>query len=211
VERAERLSRPGQQRVGSMNVPLHNDIGLRVYRELVSRELRSVANWDKNYGTEALQRSPDANEMQNLGKFEKFASMPMPLDVQLRMLQAQRRKQRAEIEAYERKTFPKKAIYPVSALSVSIYGDAAYHAQKPDSRYPGGHPGSYVPLYQSQPPEHGFNRFNCNQTLFERVSMGGAHVAARNKRRAQSANPRMRTVPQLVNPPVASKAPVEAW
>lgn len=37
---------------------------------------------------EALQRPPDPVEMQNLGKFEKFATVPMPLDVQLRMLRA---------------------------------------------------------------------------------------------------------------------------
>ena len=95
-----------------------NVAGLQVYRELVNRELRSVAQWERQYGKAALLRQPDPREMQNLGKFEKFASMPMPLEVQLKMLQQQRKKQAAEIAEFERKTFPTHATYPVSALSV---------------------------------------------------------------------------------------------
>ena len=51
--------------------------------------------------------------MQNIGKFEKFASVPMPLEVQLRMLRANRQKQKAEIQAFEQKWFPKHATHPV--------------------------------------------------------------------------------------------------
>ena len=96
-----------------------------MYRELVGREMRAVAQWERQYGAEALLRKPDPREMQNLGKFEKFAAMPMPLEVQLRQLKQQRVEQAAEITEYERKTFPKRAIFPVSALSVSIYGARA--------------------------------------------------------------------------------------
>ena len=65
-----------------MNVPLYDGLGLRIYRELMHRESRCAADWHVNYGKEALQRPPDPQMMMNLGKFSKFASVPMPLDVQ---------------------------------------------------------------------------------------------------------------------------------
>ena len=65
-----------------MNVPLSDTIGLHIYRELMHREGRCAANWHVNYGPEALQKSPDPEAMVNLGLFSKFASVPMPLDVQ---------------------------------------------------------------------------------------------------------------------------------
>jgi len=149
--------------------------------------------------------------------------MPMPLEVQLRMLKAQRVEQAVEIAAYERKTFPKKATYPVSALSVSIYGSGAWHNQKPDGRYPAGHPGSYEPPELPKPePWNARGQFNCNGTYYDTVAMGAVHVHARNKARAQSAHARMRTVPQLTKPvehmagaPTTAKprisVPVGAW
>ncbi len=65
-----------------MNVSLQDQMGLRIYREVMHRENRCAADWHVNYGPEALQRSPDPAMMINLGKFSKFASVPMPLDVQ---------------------------------------------------------------------------------------------------------------------------------
>jgi len=125
--------------------------------------------------------------------------------------------QAAEILKFERKTFPKKATYPVSALSVSIYGEAAWHTQKPDGRTPPGHPGSYEPLgYPKPAPYNTCTKFNVNGTLYDRVSMGAAHTRARTKARAQSAHARMRTEPGLTKS-VADMAkprisvPVEAW
>jgi len=188
-----------------------------VYRELVGREVRAVAQWERQYGAEALLRKPDPREMQNLGKFEKFAAMPMPLEVQLQQLKQQRVEQAAEIVEFERKNFPKRAIYPVSALSVSIYGDAAWHTQKPDGRTPPGHPGTYEPLRHPKPePYNAWNKFNCNGTLYDRVSMGAVHVRGRNKSRAQSARARMVTEPKLTTPVAhmtkpSISVPVEAW
>ena len=66
----------------AMNVPLSDTIGLHIYRELMHREGRCAANWHVNYGPEALQKSPNPEAMVNLGLFSKFASVPMPLDVQ---------------------------------------------------------------------------------------------------------------------------------
>ena len=66
----------------TMNVPLYDGRGLRIYRELMHREARAAADWHLNYGPEALQKSPDPELMVNLGKFSKFASAPMPLNVQ---------------------------------------------------------------------------------------------------------------------------------
>ena len=57
-------------------------MGLRIYREVMYRENRCAAAWHVNYGPEALQKKPDPMTMINLGKFSKFASVPMPLDVQ---------------------------------------------------------------------------------------------------------------------------------
>ena len=69
----------------AMNVPLYDGMGLRIYRELMHRESRCAADWHVNYGPEALQRNPDPMTMINLGKFSKFAAVPMPIDVQRAM------------------------------------------------------------------------------------------------------------------------------
>lgn len=64
-------------------VPLvRTQVGLKIYREVIGRESSCAANWHKQYGPEALQKKPDMSTMINLGKFSKFASVPMPLDVQ---------------------------------------------------------------------------------------------------------------------------------
>ncbi|KAL1499425.1 hypothetical protein AB1Y20_011630 [Prymnesium parvum] len=180
------------------NVPLGHAMGLRVHRELIGREMRAAAEWENLYGNEALTRHPDASQLQNLGKFEKLASMPMPLEVQLRMLQAQRVAQAATISKFEGRTYPHKAAYPVSALSVSIFGDAAWHSQRPDGRKPPGHPGSYEPLPCPQlDPFNTMRRFNVNGTCFHRVSMGAAHVEARNRARAMTSHLPKRAMSKL--------------
>ncbi len=92
-----------------MNVPLSDSTGLRIYRELMHREQRCAAMWRGNYGPEALQRKPDMNMMQNLGRFEKYASVPMPLDVQLATLRKERIRHTEEELEYQQNTFPKLA------------------------------------------------------------------------------------------------------
>ena len=47
-----------------------NATGLGIYRELINREKRSIASWDRQYGPKALLENPDPREMQNLGKMQ---------------------------------------------------------------------------------------------------------------------------------------------
>ena len=173
-----------------------NATGLGIYRELINREKRSIASWDRQYGPKALLENPDPREMQNLGKMQKFASMPMPLSIQLEMLQANRKKQAAEILAFEKKTFPTTATYPVSALSVSFYGDSAWHTQKPDGRTPPGHPGTFEALGRPKPePWNETTKFDVNGTLYDKVrSASPTSPPPRRPGHPDARTPRRRTL-----------------
>lgn len=159
-----------------MNVPLYDATGLRIYRELMHREQRCSTLWRGNYGPEALQRKPDPELMQNLGKFEKFASVPMPLDVQLRALQAERKEQGKSARTIEENSFPKLAKFPVSQLAVDLWGDAAWHTQEKKAK---GEPAPYAP---PPPPSYRWSRraWNVDHARYEREGLGPAHVTARS-------------------------------
>lgn len=204
------------------NVPLGQVMGLRVHRELIGREMRAVGAWEELYGNEALVKKRDVKLLQNLGKFEKLASMPMPLEVQLRMLRAQRMMQAQEISNYEKKTYPTRATYPVSAVSVSIFGEGAWHKQRPDGRTPPGHPGSYRPMeFTEAAPYNMTKRFNVNGTSYERVCMSPLHAQARTRARggsdlSSSMGSSGLTVAKLTTPIDAltksrGTGPLEAW
>ena len=139
------------------------------------REGRSAADWRANYGKEAISKPPNPELMVNLGKFSKFASVPMPLDVQLRSIKQERMVQSAELTQYEKVTYPKKADYPVSEMSVEKYGDAAWHSQPKQEK---GAPFTYQPW---EPPKHRWDkrRWDVERIQFVREGLAPAHVAAR--------------------------------
>jgi len=158
-----------------MDVPLYDATGLRIYRELMHRETKCAADWHRNYGPEALQRVPDPITMLNLGKFSKFQSMPMPLDVQLRELRKEKRAQSAKVTRYEKATYPQRSDIPVSETSVRIWGEKAWHSQPKKGN---GAPASFSPYLQ---PVHKFTRrkWDVDRIQHTRESLGVAHVHAR--------------------------------
>jgi len=97
-----------------MNVPIDNSIGLRVYRELMAKEAKGPAVWAMTYGIEALQKPPDPQMLLNLGKFSKYSSMHMPLEVQLQAIRKERNVQTAAVDNYEKRIYPQRSTIPVS-------------------------------------------------------------------------------------------------
>ena len=158
-----------------MNVPLQDSMGLRIYRELMHRENRCAAGWHHNYGPEALQKAPDPQSMINLGKFSKFASVPMPLDVQLRELRRERQDQSQKITAYERSAFPKESDAPVSQMSVELWGDDAWHSQPKQDK---GAPATYEP-YNPTKARWDRKKWDVDRIQYVREGLGPAHVNAR--------------------------------
>lgn len=161
-----------------MNVPLYDATGLRIYRELMGRETRCATSWHSNYGPEALQRTPDPTLMQNLGKFEKYSSVPMPLDVQLRALKQERRAQSAKTTRFEQATFPQYSTLPVSQLSVDIWGNAAWHSQP---KQESGAAASNVP---SSLPSHRWTKrtWSIDHVSYLNESLRPAHVNSRENK-----------------------------
>ena len=165
-----------------MNVPLYDGRGLRIYRELMEREMRCAANWHVNYGPEAQQRSPDASTMINLGNFSKFASVPMPLDVQLRELRKEQRAQSAKVTRFEKATYPKLTDIPVSEASVAIWGDKAWHSQ---SKKPKGAPSTFA-SFQPPPIKRSKRRWDVDHIQHVREKLKPAHVHALLRRLEES-------------------------
>jgi hypothetical protein len=95
-------------------VPIENSIGLRVYRELMAKEAKGPAVWAMTYGIEALQKPPDPQMLLNLGKFSKYSSMHMPLEVQLQAIRKERNVQTAAVDNYEKRIYPQRSTIPVS-------------------------------------------------------------------------------------------------
>ena len=158
-----------------MNVPLYDSTGLNIYRELMHRESRCAADWSVNYGVEALQKPPDPELMMNLGKFAKFASVPMPLDVQLRELRKERRAQSAKVTRFEKETFPTSTEIPVSAMSVDIWGDKAWHTQAKKAQ---GAPSTYK-KFEPPPTRWSRRQWDVDNIKFVREGLAPAHVNAR--------------------------------
>ena len=158
-----------------MNVPLYDSTGLNIYRELMHRENRCAADWSVNYGAEALQNPPDPQLMMNLGKFAKFASVPMPLDVQLRELRKERRAQSAKVTRFEKDTFPTSTEIPVSAMSVDIWGDKAWHTQSKKAQ---GAPSTYK-KFEPPPTRWSRRQWDVDNIKFVREGLAPAHVNAR--------------------------------
>lgn len=160
-----------------MNVPLYDATGLRIYRELMGRETRCATNWHSNYGPEALQRKPNPLLMENLGRFEKYASVPMPLDVQLRALKQERRAQSAKTTRFERETFPQYSTLPVSQVSVNIWGNEAWHSQPKQAQ---GAAASYVPM---KPPSHRWTKrtWSIDHVSYLNEGLRPAHVNSRER------------------------------
>jgi hypothetical protein len=175
-----------------MNVPLSDSTGLRIYRELMHRETRCAADWHVNYGAEALQRAPNPQTMINLGKFAKFASVPMPLDVQLRELRKEASTQRAHIDRYEKNTFPKSTDMPVSQMSVDLWGDQAWHSQPKKEE---GAPSTHAPFL---PPATRWNKkvWDVDRIQYVREGLGAAHVNARLQLEGESDVPTRATYPK---------------
>ena len=162
-----------------MNVPLTDTTGLNIYRELANREDRVAAAWFVNYGPEALQRKPDASVMLNLGKFSKLASVPMPLDVQLRELRKESKLQAEAITTFEKNTFPTLCEKPVSELSVNWFGEKAWHTQKPSPETPNGAPATYKKWEPANPPKWTKKKWDVDKVQYVRETLGAAHVKAR--------------------------------
>ena len=164
-----------------MNVPLYDATGVHIYRELMHRENRCAADWHLNYGPEALQKKPDPKKMENLGLFSKIASVPMPLDVQLRELRKERDAQAVAVDIYEKKSFPKSAGVPVSQASVDIWGAKAWHSE-PEKEH--GAPATHVPF---QPPETRWSKraWDVDGIQFVRETLKPAHVRSRLLREQQ--------------------------
>ena len=112
-----------------MNVPTHNTIGMAIFRELTEREARGPANWERKYSPAVLAKPLQPERLVNLAEFDSTMRAPMPMSAQLRVLKEQRMKQRAEAAFFESRAFPHKSTRPVSAASVKLYGDKAWHTQ----------------------------------------------------------------------------------
>lgn len=158
-----------------MNVPLYDAIGLRIYRELMHREGRAAADWRRNYGPEAIAQPPDPSMMVNLGKFSKFASVPMPLDVQLKAIKAERAIQVGEVDAYEKSTFPTRSDVPVSELSVKFYGEGAWHTQ---SKTDQAAPATYE-AWKAPDARWTKRRWDVERIQYVREGLAPAHVHSR--------------------------------
>jgi len=159
-----------------MNVPLTDSLGLCIYRELMHREQNALATWHLTYGPEAINKAPNPDSMLNMGKFSKISSMPMPLNVQLQSVKAERRAQSAKITRYERSIFPQRSDVPVSESSVKIFGDAAWHSQPKKST---GAPATFQPYV---PPHSRFGTkrvWDVDRIQYVRESLGPASQAAR--------------------------------
>ena len=176
-----------------MNVPLYDGTGIRIYRELMHRESKCAANWHVNYGPAALQKKPDPQTMINLGKFSKFASVPMPLDVQLRELQKEKNEQAARIDRYEKDSFPKLSDAPVSQMSVDIFGaDQVWHSQEAKSK---GAPNTYV-KFEGAKTRWNQRRWDVDHMQHVREGLGPAHVNARLVLAGESDIPTRATYPK---------------
>jgi len=158
-----------------MNVSIYDSVGLLVYRELMSRENRCAANWEVNYGPAALQKSPDPQTMMNLGTFAKFASVPMPLEVQLRELQRERKEHNTLIDTVEKKTFPKRSDAPVSQMSVDLWGDKAWHSQPKKAQ---GAAPTHRP-FTAPNPRWAKRQWDVDGMQFVKETVGAAHVNSR--------------------------------
>ena len=143
--------------------------------QLMHRENRCAANWHVNYGEEALKKSPDPEMMMNLGKFSKFASVPMPLDMQLHALREERKTQAAEMTSYEKRSFPRSSDTPVSEMSVNLWGDRAWHTQPKQER---GAPCTFKP-YTPPPSRWDMRKWDIDGIQFKREGLKSAHVHAR--------------------------------
>ena len=156
--------------LGAMNVPLTDSRGLFIYRELMNREQSAAGNWHLKYGPEALMQTPDPSSMVNLGNFQKLASVPMPLEMQLKAIQKEHQSQKLNVQAYEKSVYPQSSDAPVSELSVKFYGEAAWHS-KPKATPA---PATYEP-YKAPIKEANRRRWDVDRIQYVRESLGPAH------------------------------------
>ncbi|KOO31564.1 hypothetical protein Ctob_013849 [Chrysochromulina tobinii] len=157
-----------------MNVPIDNSIGLRVYRELMAKEAKGPAVWAMTYGIEALQKPPDPQMLLNLGKFSKYSSMHMPLEVQLQAIRKERNVQTAAVDHYEKRIYPQRSTIPVSELSIKYYGEKAFHSQP---KGPGA-PCTYK-AWEGRHDEWTKRRWDVDHIQWTTEGLGPAHVNAR--------------------------------
>jgi len=156
------------------NIPLTDIRGLLVYRELMHREGSAAAIWDSTFGAKALTRKPDSDTLINLGKFSKFQSMKMPLDMQLKSIKDEHRAQSNAVEGYEKSIYAQKSDTPVSELSVKYFGDKAWHSRPPSQAAPC----TYAP-YKPPPTRWDVRKWDVDHVQFTREGLGPAHVASR--------------------------------
>ena len=187
-----------------MNVPIDNSIGLRVYRELMAKEAKGPAVWAMTYGIEALQKPPDPQMLLNLGKFSKYSSMHMPLEVQLQAIRKERNVQTVAVDNYEKRIYPQRSTIPVSecacwtrlnarsvfssarsfvltaaslpplAVSIKYYGEKAFHSQP---KGPGA-PCTYK-AWEGRHDEWTKRRWDVDHIQWTTEGLGPAHVNAR--------------------------------
>lgn len=67
-----------------MNVPAHDNLGLRVHREAMRRQTSAITAWEKTYGKDAVPHvwKNDTN-LFNLAYLDRTKCMPMSLNKQL--------------------------------------------------------------------------------------------------------------------------------
>ena len=97
---------------------------------------------------------------------------------QLRELQKERATQAVKTRSFERVTFPKETDIPVSEMSVGVWGEDAWHSQKPPTKNPGGAPATYKPF---EPPYTRWSKkkWDVDKMQYVREGLGPAHVNSR--------------------------------
>lgn len=113
-------------------IPLTDMRNTLVYRELLNRANKGIAEWDKQYGRDASTTKPTQDQMINLGSFMKYEKKVAALGTvedQLRTLRDEHKLMTHEVTDFSTKWMPKHSRYPVSQASIDVWGDAAWHTQ----------------------------------------------------------------------------------
>lgn len=102
--------------------------------------------------------------------------MPVPLDVQLKMMKESNQKLVAEVAHFESSSFPFKNKTPVSQASIGLYGDKAWHTQPKQ--------GEGAPAAVREPlPEPRFKQrqWEIERGTYEYVSLEPHHINGKLK------------------------------
>lgn len=102
--------------------------------------------------------------------------MPVPLDVQLKMMKESNQKLDAEVAAFEASSFPFKNKTPVSKASIGLYGDKAWHTQPKQGD---GAPAAVRP--QLPDPRFKQRQWQIERGTYEYVSLEPHHINGRLK------------------------------